>query len=230
MRFFTKLVAIAGLMATACQSKVAPTTLEALTAKANLIVVGRVTKLITVKGIQVAEVQVERTLKGSTLPSVYYLAQPTWICDTTKGTVGEEALFFFNEYKFDPELVSMAFVRSTGGGRYKVEDGALPTGAFKEPVGFHDEIRAITGPSSFFQVSWSGRGQMPIREVHATKYVTLWVGDVLLPPNIPTMNGPERQESRFIRSAPLSTINDFVRTRVREGIRKSKAVQHCPAK
>jgi hypothetical protein len=230
MRFFVKLVAIAALLTGACQSKVAPTSLESLTIRADLIVIGRVARLVTVKGIQVAEVQVTRTIKGSSRQSVYYLAQPTWICDITSGTVGEDTLFFFNEYAFDPEPASMGFVRSTGSaGRYTVEGGAVFSGEFKEPVGFREEIRTLTGPAPFFQVAWSGRGQMPIREVHATKYLTLWVGDVVLPAYIPTISGPNREYSGFIRSAPLSTVIDFVQTQVRKGMRRSGAAQNHPA-
>lgn len=211
------------LLAGVCQSKVAPTTLHDLTARSGLVVIGRVTRLLEVKGVRVAEVRVTSTLKGSAYSTIYYLAQPTWICDITKGTVGEEALFFFTGYSFDPEPVSMLYVRSADrSGAYAVENGASRSGQFKEPLGFRDEIRSLVGSSSFWQVSWSGRGRMPIREVHGTKYVTLWIGDVALPPSIPTISGPEREYRTFIRSASLSGVAGFVLQQVRDDIRHKR--------
>lgn len=211
------------LLAGACQSKVAATTLHDLTAGSGLIVIGRVTRSLEVKGVRVAEVQVTSTLKGSAYPTIYYLAQPTWICDITSGTVGEEALFFFTAYAFDPEPASMAYVRSAGSsGAYRVESGTAPSGEFKEPLGFHREISSLVGSGSFWQVSWSGRGRMPIREIHATKYITLWVGDVALPSSIPPISGPERKYSAFIRSAPLSGVVNFVLQEVRDGLRHKR--------
>ena len=194
-----------------CLPKVAPTTLKELTVSADLIVVGKVTKVTSVKGLRVAEVQVTTTLKGQSPNTIYYLAQPTWICDTTGATVGEETLFFFTKYKFDPHPASMAYVKPAGEpGTYTIEDDVSPLGAFKEPTGFREQINALVSDSHFWQVSWAGRGQMQIRELRGTKYVTLWVGDVHLPEGIHTVSGPEPEYSSFIRSAPLAAILDFL--------------------
>jgi hypothetical protein len=212
MRFFAFLTAAVVLLAGQCLPKVIPTTLKELATSADLIIVGKVTRVIEVKGLRVAEVQVGATVKGKSLNTIYYLAQSTWVCDTTSATVGEETLFFLNRYRFDPEPAAMAYVKPTGTvGVYTVEDGAGPVGTFKEPQGFREQIRTLAGNGYFWQVSWAGRGQMPIRDLHGTKYVTLWVGDVRLPYGIPTVSGPERKYSSFIRSAPLSVIVAFVR-------------------
>jgi len=87
--------------------------------------------------------------------------------------------------------------------------------------GFREQIKTLIGDSHFWDVSWSGRGQMPIRD-HGAKYATLWVGDVRLPDGIPTVSGPERKYS-FIRSAPLMTILDFVRQQSKAIISKPEA-------
>jgi hypothetical protein len=211
MRLFTAVAVVAMFVTVESWSKVAQTTLRELTASADLIVIGSVTKVIDVKGLKVAQVHVVTTVKGIPHATVYYLAQPTWICDTTGATVGEETLFFFNEYPFDPHPASMPYVKPAGGaGKYTVEEGASPVGlAFKEPTGFRERVKILVDGSSFWQVSWSGRGQMPIRNVHGTKYVTLWVGDVRLPTGMSTISGPEH-ECSFIRSVPLSAMLDFV--------------------
>ncbi|MGC2185061.1 MAG: hypothetical protein WA637_17420 [Terriglobales bacterium] len=171
--------------------------------------------MTSVKGLRVAQVQVTATIKGRSPSRIYYLAQPTWICDTTGATIGEETLFFFTRYRFDPHPASMAYVKPTGDpGTYTVEDGASPLGAFKEPTGFREKISALVGDSYFWQVSWAGRGQMPIRNLQGTKYATLWIGDVGLPNGIPTVSGPEREYS-FIRSAPLAAIVAVVKAQAR---------------
>lgn len=163
------------------------------------------------KGLRVAEVRVVTTLKGLPHPTIHYLAQPTWICDTTGATLGEETLFFFNEYHFDPQPASVAYVRRAGsGGTYTVEDDVSTVGVFKEPRGFREQVKALVGSSSFWQVSWSGRGQMPVRDLHGMKYMTLWVGDVLLPTGMRTIRGPKREYSNFIRSVPVTAMLDFV--------------------
>jgi hypothetical protein len=212
MRSCLMIAAMMALLVGECVSKVAPTTLQELADHADLIVIGKVTRVIEVKGIQVAEVQVSDTVKGVPHPTIYYLAQPTWICDITSATVAEETLFFFNQYEFDPQPASIAFARPAGqAGTYTVQNGPAPVGLFKEPLGFREQVNALVGSSHFWQVSWSGRGKMPIRNVQGKRYVTLWTGDVRLPASIPTIGGPERKYSAFIRSAPVSPVLDFVR-------------------
>jgi hypothetical protein len=215
MRSFTFLTAVVLFLAAECWPKVVPTTLKELTAHAELIVVGKVARVTSVKGLRVAEVRVTATVKGESPRTIYYLAQPTWVCDTSGATVGEETLFFFSKYKFDPNPASMAYAKPTGSaGTYTIQDGATPIGAFKEPIGFREQITALVGPGYFWQLSWAGRGQMPIRNLYGTKYATLWIDDVRLPNGIPTVSGPERKYS-FIRSAPLAVIVAFVKGQAR---------------
>jgi len=85
--------------------EIAPIELVDATAAADLIVRGRIARVVTLPcaeepsewfsgGLVVAEIAVERVLKGD--PSVkraLYLAQPTWICDATSGAVGDKGLF-----------------------------------------------------------------------------------------------------------------------------------------
>lgn len=109
----------------------------------------------------------------------------------------------------------MAYVKPTGdSGGPTIEEEVSPVGAFKEPTGFREQISVLVGDSYFWQVAWAGRGQMPIRNLHGTKYATLWVGDVRLPNGIPTVSGPEREYS-FIRSAPLAVIVALVKAQSR---------------
>ena len=89
-------------------------------------------------------------------------------------------------------------------------DNVSPIDAFNEPTGFREQINALVGNGHFWQVSWAGRGQMPIRDLHGEKYATLWVDDVPLPGGIHTVGGPERKYASFIRSARLAAILDFV--------------------
>jgi hypothetical protein len=168
-----------------------------------------------VKGLRVAEVQVSATIKGNSPTTIYYLGQPTWVCDMSSATVGEETLFFFSKYKFDPNPASMAYVKPTGSaGAYIIQDDASPLDAFKEPIGFREQIITLLGSGHFWRVSWAGRGQMPIRNLRGAKYATLWIDDVRLLDGVPTVNGPE-PKYRFIRSAPLAVIAAFVKGQAR---------------
>jgi hypothetical protein len=223
MRFLAFLTAVVLCLAGECSPKVAPTTLRELTASSDLIVVGKVTTVISVKGLHVAQLQVTTTIKGRSPSTIYYLAQPTWICDTTSATVGEETLFFFTKYRFDPHPASMAYVKPAGeAGVYTIEGGASPLVAFKEPTGFREQISAVVGDGYFWQVSWAGRGQMPIKDLSGTKYATLWVGDVRLPEGINTVGGPDPEYSSFIRSAPLAPLLDFVRQQSKASVQRRR--------
>ena len=123
----------------------------------------------------------------------------------------------------------MAYVKSAGAtGSYTIEDGATPAGAFKEPIGFREAITAVVGSSPFWQVSWSGRGQMPLRNVRNAKYVTLWISDVRLPAEMSTISGAQREYSSFIRSVPLSQMLDFIQQQLSASLRKSQAQHDRP--
>lgn len=144
MRFSTTIAVVIGLLIGDCLGKVAATSLRELADNADLIVIGRVTRVVQVKGVRVAEVQVANTIKGATHSLVYYLAQPTWTCDTTGSVVGEETIFFFDEYRFDPHPSSMAFVRPTEkAGIYAIESGAIPFGHFKDLPDFVRESKTL---------------------------------------------------------------------------------------
>lgn len=229
MRLFGAVAAFVLLIAGQSFPRVAPTSLQELTVRAKLIVIGQVATVRDVQGLKVAEVRITRTIKGAPQQVVYYLAQPTWICDTTGATVGEETLFFFEKYRFDPHPASMAYVKSAGAAdSYTVENGATPAGAFKEPTGFREALTAIVGSSPFWQVSWSGRGQMPFRNVGNAKYVTLWISDVRLPTDMPTISGPQREYSSFIRSVPLPLMLNFIQQQVSTNARKSRVEHNRP--
>lgn len=195
-------------------AKVMGTTLRNLAASADLIVVGRVTNIIAVQGVPVAEVEVAETLKGRPHKRIYYLAQSTWTCDITSAKVGETTLFFFKRYRFDPHPSTMAYVSAERPGVYWIRNGTITGFDYKEPPGFREEITKVVGSSAFMTVHWAGRGQMPIREVRGIKYVMIWTGDVALPPGVETIAGPEPQYSGFIRSVQLSTMVELIRSQL----------------
>jgi hypothetical protein len=47
---------------------------------------------------------------------------------------------------------------------------------------------------------------MPVRVVDGVEFVTLWTGDVRLPADLQTVDGPEPEYSGFIRSARLDDV------------------------
>jgi hypothetical protein len=173
-------------------AKVAPTTLAKLIRFSDSIALGTVTDVRAIDGIHVARVKVSQTLKGKESDEFYFLADPTWTCDITTANGGETALFFLVPYQFGPSEF-----RDLMG--------------FKEPRDFQQALKAATGQTSLFELAWSGRGRMPLRDVEGVQYVTLWTGDVRLPPGIPTIGGPEAKYASFIRSARLNDMLQALR-------------------
>ena len=83
------------LSASPAIAKVASVSLPELVQLSDQVVIGRVLRLHRVSGLQIAEVEVVETLKGdSRVSRVFFLAQPTWICDITEAEPEETALLF----------------------------------------------------------------------------------------------------------------------------------------
>jgi hypothetical protein len=121
-------------------AKVAPMELSGLVKRADVIVVGKVTKIIIVnsasagvktENAKIAEVEVSRVLKGGTrLKRLYYWASPTWACDVSGANEGEEVLLLLEtrvnqtlstslqKYIQDSPLYYIAF---SGGGRMVIK-------------------------------------------------------------------------------------------------------------
>ena len=66
-----------------------------------------------------------------------------------------------------------------------------------------------------YQITWSGRGRLPITEVAGEELVTVWTVDVLLPDEMPTVPGPE-SEFGFIQRVRLSAIRSAVEQAVKQ--------------
>jgi hypothetical protein len=194
------LLQVAALWAVTSQARVAPTTLKQLTRVSEVIVVGKITEIRTLLGVRVATVEVRQTLKGAPRPHVYYIAQGTWTCDISGGSLGEEALFFFSK-----PWVGEPF-----------EDERLSNAKFAQ-------IQKALGDSPFLADAWSGRGKMTLRRMQGKDYITLWTGDVALPSEIRTIDGPEKQYSRFIRSALLSDILAHVQSYLDQSTKARRA-------
>lgn len=192
-------IAVAVLaVATPCHSRVGRTTLAELVRVSDLIVVGKVTDTMLIRGIKVAEVDAGQILKGTLQgKKLYYLAQPTWICDTSEARKGESALLFLCKA---PNRISAM--------------------NFKEPAGFRRKLRAIAEQAPFAVIAWSGRGRMPLRKIEGEQYATVWSGDVRLPSHIRTIPGPEPEFSGFIRSAKLADLVTSVEEAVRESSKR----------
>lgn len=63
---------------------------------ADRIVLGRVARIVTVRGKRFADVVVERTLKGTAGTTVRALQEPTFACDRPLATVGERTAFLLD--------------------------------------------------------------------------------------------------------------------------------------
>jgi hypothetical protein len=182
------------------RTAVAETTLCELTAVAEFVVLAKTQAVIEVDGVRVARASVEQGIKGELAGDIFFLAQGTWTCDIADAEVGETDLLFLKRYEY----------QSTSQ-RQEDPDEEPTIGTFKEPLHFKAKITRATGTSRLFQVAWAGRGQMPVRVVDNTTYVTIWTDDVQLPTSVETIDGPDAEYADFIRSAPLDHIMFLVR-------------------
>jgi hypothetical protein len=176
------------LLAGLANAKVAATTLAELAKRADQILVGKVVALHNPGGHRVAEVEVVRVIKGPpTLEAFFVLAEATWTCDISEAKKGETALFFL-----------------------------APGEDFEASRGFWRALDRLRRGAPFFQIEWSGRGRMPLRQVDGVDFVTLWTSDVRLPKAIETVDGPEAEYASFIRSVRLDDILAEVEGQLRD--------------
>jgi hypothetical protein len=174
------------------QAKVPRVTLGYLIRTSDYIVLARVEGVDARAGMKIARAVPLREFKAthpadSGRAPFYFVAEPTWTCDTSDAAPGETVLLFLSRVR------EQTIVRPDLG-QPPVRVGA----AKQQPL---------------FCIAHSGRGRMPARQVNGKTYVTLWTDDVLLPPGIPTINGPHPGTGEYIRSALLT---DMVREMIRE--------------
>ena len=166
------------------EAKVASIEFSELAKEADLIVLGMVKDVTTIQGAKLARVKVLATYKGEKLEELFFLAQPTWTCDISEAQRGETALLFLSASKDIPRQGMERMLFRSLPTRKKLENGLGP---------------------SLFVISDSGRGRMPLRMIEGQQYATLWLADVVLPPSVHTVAGPEPKYS-FIVSARLADL------------------------
>jgi hypothetical protein len=188
---------VASFGLTSASASVRSISLKELATESTLVIVGKVTEVREIEGVPVARVLVLKKLKGDCASEVYFLAASTWTCDVSGAEEGEEALFFFRRYDFDPQPAPRPVADKDG--RIEMSFG------FKEPTGFKEQVSALLRGDELRQLAHSGRGRMPLRTVENRRYATVWVTDVGLPSSVSTISGPEA-EYDFIRSVPLDEL------------------------
>jgi hypothetical protein len=75
-------------------AKVAATTLEDLAKISPTIVVAKVERMSRIDGRKWAEARVVEVIKGRSLNTLKFLAEPTWTCDISEAKDGEDVLLF----------------------------------------------------------------------------------------------------------------------------------------
>jgi hypothetical protein len=205
-RAFCQLAALMAVVGVAARlhAKVGSVEFAALVKASDVVVLGNVVDVSTVDGVKVARVKVIETYKGTKVDQLFFLAQPTWICDISEAMKGETALLFLTAYE----------------DRWKGSELIL-----LKPLPTREALQRAGVGQAMFQIVDSGRGRMPLRSVGGEKYATVWVGDVRLPVSVRTISGPKPDRS-FIRSAALSDIVGLVQSQVA----LAQLFQHAPEK
>jgi len=164
----------------AASARVGSLTLEEMAEGSDLIAVVDDVKVHSVNEVHIAEASVSRILKGpSNLKTLYFVASPTWTCDISAAQDGESSLVFL----------------------HKISDRSK---VFHKDLGYDFELPA-EGYDPLYQVSHSGRGRMPIREVNGENYAEIWLGDVRLPKGLETKPGRD-PDYDFIQDVKLDEI------------------------
>ncbi len=148
---------------------------------------GRVTRFIDVEGAIIAEAEVLRMLKGhSRVKRLYFVAQPTWACDTSGAVLNETALLFLE----------------------------LEPAGVDESSPFSQRLRGVIGDNPLLLITWSGRGRLPVIRVGQTDYLPVLadakMADVRFPKQIGTIPMPESRE-RDVRLARLEDVITFIK-------------------
>jgi hypothetical protein len=185
------MVVLAALAVSSYAKKVMPT-LENLVAEANLIVVGKVVKVHEAGGVKIAEANVIQTYKGnSSLKRVYYLASPTWTCDTSTAIEGETALLFLSSY-------------SDWRSSHLVTEQSWAT---------RGKLAWIVGNQPFFSLANSGSGRLPFTsETSYYENAQLSVEDVIFPDSIEVIRckKPNSYEWSYDHFAAFSATRHFI--------------------
>jgi hypothetical protein len=79
---------------------------------------------------------------------------------------------------------------------------------------FHRWLDVRRGPVPFYRIAASGRGRMPVERIHGREFAAVWTGDVLLPRDVATLDGPDGGFS-LVRSARLADLIRAVERSVR---------------
>lgn len=145
--------------------------MDQLTRDATVIALGRVSEIMTVGGVRIAHLRVDRTLKGEPQTDVYFVAEPSWSCDISDASEGESGLYFFTEHRFSerprpaPEPAPPGVERETFGG-------------YEEVVGFREEIAALGGGRPLYDLTDSGCGRLVERSIDGVDhyaYSHVWI-------------------------------------------------------
>jgi hypothetical protein len=189
LRRVTILLTVVSLSAR-IHAKVGSVEFSTLVREADVIVLGNVVDVTTLKGVKVARVKVLETYKGPKVDELFFLAQPTWVCDISEAVKGETALLLLHSYT-DPRS-----------GMEKM---------FLAPLPSRKELEGAAAGKPMFLIIDSGRGRMPLRTIKGQQYATLWVGDVRLPASVQTVRDPNQNYS-FIPSVRLTDLVRLVGT------------------
>jgi hypothetical protein len=79
----------------------------------------------------------------------------------------------------------------------------------QKPEEFKERFAAST-KAQLWLISWSGRGRMPLREIHGENYVEVWAHDVRLPQSIESIQNPDSNYD-FNRVASIQDMVGFIK-------------------
>ena len=216
--------------------RVADVTLDELASGADVIVVGRVVRVVRLDeagtlhrdedppvlrpSLRLAEVRIEDVWRGQPKgTSVWVLAQPNGACDLTTAVLGERAVWFLESPSEPPSFREEEGDALSDEGFFFAFGRPAPV-----PDAAREAIQRLAG-GVLHSVRWFGRGRMVVEPGHAMAESNTvrdrdsWVAAPLsvVPPDEPGCHRSGDQASGIAWRARLSNLERWVRTRVEDG-------------
>jgi hypothetical protein len=172
LRRLPLMVLMALATASTCFAEAGTRTLKDMIRRSEYVVLGKVSRVATLDGVKLAEVEVSRTLKGNPgVTRLYYWASPQWRCDVSDAEVGEEGLYFLGNFG---------------------EEHSRPSEAHLQ---FLEEARPFTQGARVYMLEHSGRGRLRPKYTEGRGYLYVHKeGDVIFPSSIKVVKRPDSQD------------------------------------
>ena len=187
----TMSLGLTGLLQQTVDADLAGTNLSGLILNSDLIVIAAVVEIVEDQGVTVARAVPKRALKGMLPKHLFFVAEATWACDSSRAELGETVLLFLE--KADSQWIGFKMNR-------------------RPP--------AMLKSRPLFRICHAGIGRMVIETVHGKVGVTASTYGLDLPLRLPRLKRTSSDADSSLRTVPLTAMEKMILREV-EGQKRS---------